>query len=99
MAVRIHSNYYHHFHAYCFPHYTTLPIIVKDGRVYYRDKGVNVLAWGAGSAVATVRRNRARDIGIIPPGGRNLTQRRIQDFLGRVENKNHPDWNMFAYSL
>ena len=62
--------------------------------VYYRDTGVNALAWGnGGSEGRAQRRQTALRLNIITENQR-LTQRRITDWLNR-QGPDHPDRQIF----
>ena len=98
-AVRLRHEYFHQFHAYAFSHHTRISYVVRDDFVYFENSGVNMIAWGKGNAETQAKRQVARDIGIIPPGGTNMTQRRITEFFARAENANHPQRFMFATEL
>ena len=47
IAVRFDSHISHSFFGYLFTHCTALPVIVKNGRVYYYHEKIVIFAWGA----------------------------------------------------
>ena len=79
-AIKLHSNYYHHFHAYVFDHQTSVPLVIKDGCVFFKDTGIGMFVWGPGDLQSVTRWNTAIQIGLITMN-QYLTQRRITDFF------------------
>jgi hypothetical protein len=45
-AVRMNSHICHMFFGHLFSHRTALPIIIRDGKVVYKDQNFQVFAWG-----------------------------------------------------
>ena len=93
ISMQLQSNMYHHFHAYGFSHQTSVPIVVKDKKVYYANTGVHTLAWGNGGAAGRQRRQVGIQLGIIRNDER-LTQTRIINWLTQ-QTRNHPNRQLF----
>ena len=93
ISMKLQSNMYHHFHAYAFSHQTSVPIVVKNHKVYYTDTGVNAVAWGNGGAAGKQRRRVALELGIVE-GDQRLTQTRVTEWLQDAP-QNHPNRAMF----
>ena len=93
ISMQLQSNMYHHFHGYGFSHQTSVPIVVKDKKVYYTNTGVHTLAWGNGGAVGRQMRHVGIELGIIRNNQR-LTQTRIVNWLTQ-QTRNHPHRQLF----
>ena len=48
LAISLSHKLYHNFIAYEFGHQTSFPVIKKNGRIYYKWDGFEIVAWGAG---------------------------------------------------
>lgn len=49
VCYRIHNYWIHLFLAYCFAHYTSVPLFVKNGKVYVgKYPGKSIFGWGEG---------------------------------------------------
>ena len=59
-AVRLRSKYYSHFHGYAFNHQTSVPIVIKNGYVLFKNTGFNMIAWGPAKVLTQRRVSAAR---------------------------------------
>ena len=83
-AIRLRSEYYSHFHAHAFNHFTAIPYVMKDDTISFRNNGYNLIAWGPSNVLGVRRVHRGRELGIINDNedGRNLrNQQRLDTFF------------------
>jgi len=48
-AIRLGHKHYHYFHAHAFEHNTTVPYVMLNGHINFKDNHVNMVAWGEGN--------------------------------------------------
>ena len=87
-GVRLRSNHYHLFHAYAFDHHTSVPYVLRDGVVEFKDVPFNLIAWGDSDEDTKNKKAHAIHMGILQPHER-YSQRRIEEYFAVPGRENH----------
>ena len=94
-AVKLCSFYYNYFHGYAFDHFTSVPYVLIDGDVHFKQTDVNMIAWGPSNIIKRRRRKRIRAIELnIINESQRLTKRQIDEYF--KPHPNHPERFLFG---